>query len=45
VHVRLPGSEYDRLYELARRDRTSVPALIRALISRRNRVDDGDDEE
>jgi hypothetical protein len=46
VHVRLSGSEYDRLYAVAQHQRVSVPAVIRALIARvrQHEDDDGDEE-
>lgn len=34
VHVKLPGSLYDRVYEAAARDRLSVPERIRMALQR-----------
>jgi len=45
VHVRVTGSQYDRLEQCARGARVNVPELIRELIARRiPRDDDGDEE-
>jgi len=44
VHVRLPSTQYDNLYAIARRERVTVPEVIRRLIRRDDRDDDGDEE-
>lgn len=41
--VRLPASDYDRVDEIARRDRCSVPTVIRRAVSRL--LDEADDDE
>jgi Arc/MetJ-type ribon-helix-helix transcriptional regulator len=41
VMVRLPDSTFDRVYELARRDRTSMPEVVRRALTRL--LDDDDD--
>lgn len=35
VHVRLPGEQYDRVFEQAQRDRVSVPEVIRRSLDPR----------
>ena len=45
VNLRLPSAHYDELYQLARREHTSVPEIIRRALARDRRDDgDGDDE-
>ena len=44
VNLRLPSHTYDELFQLARREHTSVPEIIRRALARDRRDDDGDDE-
>ena len=34
VHVKVPGQTFDQLYEKSRRERVSMPALVRRAIAR-----------
>jgi hypothetical protein len=45
VKFSLPSNEYDALYALARRERVTVPDVIRQLIARGHRRDDDNDDE
>ena len=40
THVRLPATQYDNLYQLAQRERCSVPELIRRCIRDQRQDDD-----
>ncbi|MGH9309054.1 MAG: hypothetical protein ACRD1U_06760 [Vicinamibacterales bacterium] len=43
VQVRMPGREYDSVYERARRERVSVPEICRRALARSRREDDQED--
>jgi len=45
VNVRLPSTQYDNLYALARQRDVSVPEVIRQLLARGHPRDDVDDDE
>jgi hypothetical protein len=44
VNLRLPSSEYDALFQIARREHVSVPEIIRRHLASHRRDDDDVDE-